>query len=163
VILGKPKSRGRLSLASTDPRDQARIDPGYFTHPEDMETMIRAVRLGRRLAKAAPLAKWGNLPLLPMRAETDAQIRAFIEGNLMTTFHYAGTCRMGEDRSSVVDLELRVRGVSGLRVADASVTPFTPVSAMNAPSMVLGLKAARLLLAEEARSTTGGEREVWRA
>jgi choline dehydrogenase len=168
VILGKPKSRGRLTLASTDAAAQAHIDPGYFTHPEDMETMIRGVRLGRRIAQAAPLASWGNLPLLPMRAGSDAQIRGFIEDNLMTTFHYAGTCRMGEDLGSVVDTELCVRGVSGLRVADASVVPFTPVSAMNAPSMVLGLKAAKLLLASErARAApvgeNSGEREVWRA
>jgi hypothetical protein len=168
VILGKPKSRGRLSLASADPAAQALIDPGYFSHPEDMETMIRGVRLGRRIAQAPALKRWGNLPLLPMRAETDAQIRAFIEGNLMTTFHYAGTCRMGEDAASVVDLDLRVRGVQGLRVADASVVPFTPVSAMNAPSMVIGLCAARrILAAEKGRPLTvnedSGEREVWRA
>lgn len=166
VILGKPKSRGKLSLASRDPRAQASVDPGYFTHPEDMETMIHGVRLGRRIAKAAPLKSWGNLPLLPMRADSDRQIQRFIEGNLMTTFHYAGTCRMGEDSSAVVDLDLHVRGVRGLRVADASVVPETPVSAMNAPSMVLGLKAARLILATERSENTSpgdvsGEREAW--
>src|SRR5690606_42029591 len=106
--------------------------------------------------------------LLPRRAGTDAQIRAFSEGNLMTTFHDAGTCGMGEDAASVVDLDLRVRGVQGLRVADASVVPFTPVSAMNAPSMVIGLCAARrILAAEKGRPLTvnedSGEREVWRA
>ncbi|MFT3928334.1 MAG: GMC family oxidoreductase [Myxococcales bacterium] len=166
VILGKPKSRGRLSLASRDPKLQAHIDPGYFTHPEDMETMIRGVKLGRRIAQAEPLAKWGNFPLLPLVAKTDKQIQDFIEGNLMTTFHYAGTCRMGEDKASVVDLELKVRGTRGLRVADASVVPFTPVSAMNAPSMVIGLKAARLVLAHErslgsSNSEISGEREAW--
>jgi choline dehydrogenase len=166
VILGKPKSRGRLTLRSRDPRAQAEIDPGYFTHPEDMETMIRGVKLGRRIAQAAPLASWGNLPLLPLRVRGDRDVQDFIEGNLMTTFHYAGTCRMGEDRAAVVDLELQVRGVQGLRVADASVVPFTPVSAMNAPSMVLGLRAARLVLAKEralgsAAAEVSGEREAW--
>jgi choline dehydrogenase len=166
VILGKPKSRGRLTLKSRDPRAQAEIDPGYFTHPEDMETMIHGVRLGRRIAQAGPLATWGNRSLLPLRAESDRAIQAFIEGNLMTTFHYAGTCRMGEDRGAVVDLDLQVRGVQGLRVADASVVPFTPVSAMNAPSMVVGLCAARRVLAKEraqgsSASEISGEREAW--
>jgi choline dehydrogenase len=166
VILGKPKSRGRLSLAAREPSVQAHIDPGYFTHPEDMETMIQGVKLGRRIAQSAPLAGWGNLPLLPMRVRNDQDVQAFIEGNLMTTFHYAGTCRMGEDKASVVDLELNVRGVRGLRVADASVVPVTPVSAMNAPSMVIGLKAARLVLAKEQTSSNSaeeisGEREAW--
>jgi choline dehydrogenase-like flavoprotein len=99
-------------------------------------------------------------------ARTDKQVQDFIEGNLMTTFHYAGTCRMGEDKASVVDLELMVRGTRGLRIADASVVPFTPVSAMNAPSMVIGLKAARLVLAKErslgnSSSEISGEREAW--
>jgi choline dehydrogenase len=147
VILGKPKSRGQLSLSSLDARAPACIDPAYFSHPEDMETMIRGVRMGRRIAQSAPLEAWGNRPLLPPRRElSDAQIRAFIEGNAMTTFHYAGTCRMGEDESAVVDTSLRVRGVTGLRVADASITPWTPVSAMNAPSMMIGHRAAELLL-----------------
>ena len=166
VILGKPKSRGRLSLASRDPAAQANIDPGYFTHPEDMETMIRGVRLGRKIAQSEPLAKWGNLPLLPVMAKTDKQIQDFIEGNLMTTFHYAGTCRMGEDKASVVDLEMMVRGTRGLRVADASIVPVTPVYAMNAPSMVVGLKAAQLVLAKErslglSNAEISGEREAW--
>lgn len=177
VILGKPKSRGKLSLNSRDVKDQAYVDPGYFTHPEDMETMIKGVRLGRKIAQAQPLSVWGNLPLLPMVANSDKQIQRFIEGNLMTTFHYAGTCRMGEDVNAVVDLSLQVRGVRGLRIADASVAPETPVSAMNAPSMVLGYKAAQLLLKQERaeqRSLVGGhgaqgeagnevsgEREAW--
>ena len=63
----------------------------------------------------------------------------------MTTFHYAGTCRMGVDAEAPVDTSLRLRGVRGLRIADASITPTTPVSAMNAPSMVIGLRAAKAI------------------
>jgi choline dehydrogenase len=161
VILGKPKSRGHLTLASLDPRAQAHIDPAYFSHPEDMRTMIEGVKLGRRIAGGSALARFGNRPLLPPRRElSDLAIQRFVERNVMTTFHYAGTCRMGTDAASVVDTDLRVRGVQNLRVADASITPWTPVSAMNAPSMMIGLRAAELLLrdhAESAAHVAGGE------
>jgi choline dehydrogenase len=152
VILGKPKSRGRLSLASHDPRAQARLDPAYFAHPEDMQTMLLGVRLAQRMAASAPLSSWGSRALLPPAlVRSDRQLARFIEHNAMTTFHYAGTCRMGEDEAAVVDPELQVRGLSGLRVADASVVPFTPVSAMNAPSMLIGYRAAELVLADQRR------------
>ena len=148
VILGKPRSRGQLTLASRDAAAQANIDPAYFADPEDMRTMLAGVRLAQRVASAQPLASWGNTALLPPRLlSSDSQLQWFIENNAMTTFHYAGTCRMGEDNDAVVDSELRVKGVDGLRVADASVVPVTPVSAMNAPSMMIGLRAAQLVAA----------------
>ncbi|MDB4973318.1 MAG: hypothetical protein JWN48_1659, partial [Myxococcaceae bacterium] len=153
VILGKPKSRGQLSLGSRDPAAQALIDPAYFSHPEDMETMVKGVELARRIASGSPLQVFGNLGVLPPSFVTrEEHLRTFIEHNAMTTFHYAGTCRMGEDEASVVDPELRVRGTEALRVADASVAPFTPVSAMNAPSMMIGMRAAKFLRSELERS-----------
>lgn len=152
VILGKPKSRGQLTLASSDPTAQAHIDPAYFTHPEDMETMILGVAKARAIASRAPLRTFGSRALLPPAfVKSDAAVRAFIAHNVMTTFHYAGTCRMGDDDAAVVDTALRVRGVTGLRVADASVTPETPVSAMNAPSMMIGLRAAEFVRRDHAR------------
>jgi choline dehydrogenase len=110
--------------------------------------MLAGVRLAQRIAGSAPLSAWGNTALLPPALlKSDKQLIWFIENNTMTTFHYAGTCRMGDDRAAVVDTELSVRGLSGLRVADASVVPFTPVSAMNAPSMMIGVRAAALVAA----------------
>ncbi|HEX6242070.1 MAG TPA: GMC family oxidoreductase, partial [Polyangiales bacterium] len=154
VILGKPKSRGSLTLASRNAADQARIDPAYFAHPEDMRTMLAGVRLAQRLAGSAPLRDFGNTALLPPALLTsDKQLTWFIENNTMTTFHYAGTCRMGDDKASVVDTDLLVRGLSGLRVADASVVPYTPVSAMNAPSMMIGVRAAALAAVSYKTST----------
>lgn len=153
VILGKPESRGTVRLRSADPRDQARLDPGTFTDPRDLETMVKGVRLARRIAGAEGLAAWGNWELMPgRRAASDEQIAAFIRKNVMTTYHFAGTCKLGEadDAGAVVDARLRVRGVAGLRVADASVIPEVPVSAMNAPSMMIGLRASQLLRADRA-------------
>ncbi|MFW6049547.1 MAG: GMC family oxidoreductase [Myxococcota bacterium] len=146
VILGKPASRGRLRLASRDPAVQARLDPAYFADPADLDTMARAVGLARRIAAGASLQAFGNRPLMP-RTRDGTRLRRWIRRNAMTTYHYAGTCRMGDDATSVVDTELRVRGVRGLRVADASAIPETPVAALNAPSMLIGYRAGRLVRA----------------
>jgi choline dehydrogenase len=148
VILGKPKSRGALRLASTNAAHQAEIDPRYYADPEDLETMIMGVKKARRIAQAHPLAPFAPSELMPgRRVQTDAAIERYVRTNTITTYHFAGTCRMGTDPGAVVDPELRVRGVEGLRVADASVIPWTPVSALNAPSMLIGYRAARLLRA----------------
>ncbi|MGE0784638.1 MAG: GMC family oxidoreductase [Sandaracinaceae bacterium] len=156
VILGKPKSRGALTLEAADPRTPARIDPGYFADPEDMDTMVHGIARARQIAGAAPLAAFGNQELSPgpFGGSREA-LERWVRLNVMTTYHYAGTCAMGEDEASVTDPELKVRGVPGLRIADASAVPVTPVSAMNAPSMLVGHRAAQLVLEEHhGRSST---------
>jgi choline dehydrogenase-like flavoprotein len=148
VILGKPLSRGRLRLASTDPRAQAELDPAYFRNPADMETMLSATERARELAASPSLSRWGNRELIPgPRRHTRPAVQRWIEENAMTTYHFAGTCRMGDDPAAVVTPDLRVHGVTGVRVADASVVPFTPVSAMNAPSMLIGYRVAKAIRA----------------
>jgi choline dehydrogenase len=143
VILGKPKSRGRVQLASARAADHPLVDPAYFADPEDMDTMIAGVDLARRIADGAPLQAYGNRELLPGRWSTGRKATAaFVRAMAMTTYHYAGTCSMGQSSDSVVDERLRVRGLTGLRVADASIMPVVPVSALNAPSMLIGYKAA---------------------
>jgi choline dehydrogenase len=150
VILGKPESRGQVRLASPHPSDAALIDPGYFSAAADLETMIRGVELARKMAASQSLRSYGNRELIPgARSHSRDRIARFIKQNVMTTYHYAGTCRLGIDAESVVDERLRVRKIAGLRVADASVIPSVPVSAMNAPSMLIGYRAARYL-AEDA-------------
>jgi choline dehydrogenase len=149
VILGKPKSRGTVELGGAKVSDPARIDPAYFTDPEDLQTMIEGVKLARRITGAPALREWGARELFPGRwAATSRLIEGFIRANAMTTFHFAGTCSMGTDERSVVDERLRVRGIAGLRIADASVMPVVPVSALNAPSMLIGHRAASFMLAE---------------
>ncbi len=146
VILGKPESRGSVTLATSDVRAPAHIDPGYFAAPRDLETMALGVERARRIAGAPALAAFGSTELFPgPLGRSRAALERWIRGNVMTTYHYAGTCAMGEDERAVTDPRLRVRGVPGLRVADASAVPVTPVSAMNAPSMLVGHRAARYL------------------
>ena len=151
VILGKPKSRGTVRLASRRAADHPVVDPAYFADPEDMDTMIKGVELARRIADGAPLESFGNRELLPGRwADGRAAKAAFVRAMAMTTYHYAGTCSMGQGPGSVVDPRLRVRGVTGLRVADASIMPVVPVSALNAPSMLIGYRAAAFIREESA-------------
>ncbi|MDH3625319.1 MAG: GMC family oxidoreductase [Myxococcales bacterium] len=146
LILGKPKSRGTLRLQSTHVTEQALIDPAYYSNEEDMDTMIEGVRVARRIGNATSLTAWGAKELMPgKRVTSDQAIAKYVRKNTITTYHFAGSCGMGVCDSDAVDTELRLRGVTGLRVADASVIPWTPVSALNAPSMLIGYRAARLI------------------
>ena len=151
VILGKPKSRGSLTLASSRAEDAAVIDPAYLEHPDDVTVLMNGVAKARRIARGMALAALGNTELIPgMMGQGDEAVLRSIKQNIMTTYHFAGTCKMGDDATAVVDRRLVLRGVSGVRIADASIIPETPVSAMNAPSMMVGLRAARFAL-EDAR------------
>lgn len=146
LILGKPKSRGTLRLQSTDVAKQALIDPAYYSDPEDMATMVRGVKIARAIGDSSGLAGWGAKELMPgKRVKSDVAIATYIRKNTITTYHFAGSCRMGGCETDPVDPQLHVRGVSGLRVADASVIPWTPVSALNAPTMLIGYRAAKLI------------------
>jgi choline dehydrogenase len=151
VILGKPKSRGTLRLASIDPRAQAEIDPAYFSDPADMATMVKGIARARKLAHSGGLGAWGSRELMPgIRRQSDAQLAQWIASNAITTYHFAGTCSMGEGEASVCDARLRLRGVDNVRIADASAIPSTPVSALNAPSMLVGWRAAGFIQEEAA-------------
>lgn len=147
VILGKPRSRGSVELGGDRAEHDARIDPAYFSHRDDLETLVEGLRLARRIAGAPALREWGARELFPGGMITSSQLlEGFVRANAMTTYHFAGTCSMGGGPHSVVDERLLVRGVEGLRIADASVMPVVPVSALNAPSMLIGYRAASLLL-----------------
>jgi choline dehydrogenase len=148
VILGKPRSRGTVELGGNRAEHPARIHPAYFSHADDLDAMVDGLRLARRVAGAQALREWGAREVFPGGIVSSRRALAtFVRANAMTTFHFAGTCAMGTDSRSVVDERLAVRGVTGLRVADASVIPVVPVSALNAPSMLIGYRAASLLLA----------------
>ncbi len=145
VILGKPQSRGKLTLRSADPAISPAVDPGYFAHSSDMTTLLRGVEKARDTAATAPLRNFGNRELLP--GPLNKNLDAWARQNVMTTYHYAGTCRMGADDRAVVNCELKVNGLEGLRVADASIMPVAPVAALNAPSMMIGKRAAAAVVA----------------
>jgi choline dehydrogenase len=148
LILGKPKSRGTLRLASADAAKQALIDPAYYADPEDLDTMVRGIRIAREIGNSAGLKDWGARELRPgKRTRSDKAIARYVRKNTITTYHFAGTCAMGTRDEDAVDTQLRVRGVRGVRVADASAIPVTPVSALNAPSMLIGYRCAKMIRA----------------
>ncbi|KIG18427.1 Choline dehydrogenase [Enhygromyxa salina] len=149
VILGKPKSRGTVKLGGPRASDQALIDPAYLSDPEDLATLVAGIELARRITGAQALRDWGARELFPGKwARSTKLLEGFVRANAMTTYHFAGTAAMGCEDRGVVDEQLRVRGVKGLRIADASVMPVVPVSALNAPSMLIGYRAADLLLGD---------------
>ena len=119
-----PESRGRVWLASTDPRDKPRIDPRYLSSPDDVRTLRDGFRIARDVVRQAPLDGYRGEELSPGTAcASDADIDSHIRLTATTVQHASCTCRMGRDESAVVDPQLRVRGVERLRVVDASVMP----------------------------------------
>jgi len=143
----RPKSRGRVALASADPEAAPLIDPRYFSAPEDMEVLVKGFRLARRILAAPAFTPYRRRELFSAGVESDADIRALIRARADTIYHPAGSCRMGGDAASVVDMELRVRGVEALRVVDASVMPTLVAGNTNAPTVMIAEKAADLLKA----------------
>ncbi|MDR3397873.1 MAG: FAD-dependent oxidoreductase [Pandoraea sp.] len=142
----RPKSRGRVTLASADMRDAPYIDPAFLQAQEDIDTLLRGARVIRRILAAPSLAQFGGQELHSRGVESDEALTALIRARADTIYHPVGTCRMGSDAGSVVDPELKVRGVEGLRVVDASIMPTLIGGNTNAPSMMIGEKAADLML-----------------
>ncbi|GAA3047810.1 FAD-dependent oxidoreductase [Pseudonocardia yunnanensis] len=150
VAILAPFSRGSVRLASADPDAAPLIDPGYYTDSRDLDAAVAGLRAARDLANTPAFAPWrdGEAQPGPEAWDDDHQLRDYVRRSVHTYFHYAGTCRMGTDDHAVVDTELRVRGIEGLRVIDASVMP-SPVNA-NTNATVYGIaeRAAELLRAQ---------------
>jgi choline dehydrogenase len=153
VTLVAVGSRGRIRLRSADPRHKPLIDPAYLSHGPDIDPLVAGVQMAREFAAARPMAKICKSELAPGDGvRTDTDIRDFVRHNLTTIYHPVGTCAMGGDSklaasrlASVVDPELRVRGIDGLRVVDASVMPTVPRGNTNAPTIAIAEKAADLI------------------
>jgi choline dehydrogenase len=141
----KPASRGSVSLASADPTAKPLIRHEYFSEPEDMETMMRGVRMALEMCRTEPLAQYCETPFATCDPDDDAALRAHIRGYVQTLYHPTSTCAIG----SVVDTELRVEGVEGLRVVDASVMPTVPRGNTNAPTIAIAERAADLIAGRE--------------
>lgn len=144
--LVRPQSRGRLALRSSNPLDSPSIYANYFGDSRDVQRMLEGVKLARSIAATAALSKCAKRELLPgPSVKDDAALRSHIAKYAETLYHPVGTCKMGNDAAAVVDCELRVRGVEGLRVVDASVMPTVPGGNTNAPTIMVAEKAADLI------------------
>jgi choline dehydrogenase len=140
----KPRSRGELRLTSADPRSPARIDPRCLSAPEDLEALSRGLELATEIGLSRRLSSITNGVAFPGRLSR-AQRIAYIRNAAYTSDHPTSTCAIGSDHRSVLDPKLRVRGVRGLRVADASAMPELPASNIHAPTLMLAENAARLM------------------
>jgi choline dehydrogenase len=153
VTLVAVRSRGRIQLRTADPRHRPLIDPAYLSDPADLEALVKAISMVRDIARARPMRKICAAELAPgpdLRSE--AELRDFVRRDVNTLYHPVGTCAMGGDArldadklAAVVDTELRVRGVEGLRVVDASVMPTVPRGNTNAPTIAIAERAADLI------------------
>ncbi len=147
-----PKSRGAISLDSADPLAPPRIRANYLSDPDDLRVLLAGLKLARRLTEAPALARFIARETLPgAGVRSDADLIADIRARAETIYHPVGTCRMGSDPGAVVDPEGRVRGVTGLRVADAAIMPSIIAGNTNAPTMMIAENIARMMLAPGAR------------
>ena len=154
VCLLRPRSRGTLTLHSADPLAAPRIDPNFLGDIDDLRRLVQGFRLMRDILQQPPLAAHrGREQAASAGARDDAQIEAFIRNHADTIYHPVGTCRMGSGPLDVVDAQLRVRGIAGLRVVDASVMPRIVGGNTNAPTIMIGEKAAQMV--KEAARATG--------
>jgi choline dehydrogenase-like flavoprotein len=142
-----PRSRGSIGLAGPDPLAPARIEANYLSHPEDIDTLLKGLKLARRIMAAPALAAHIRAEVLPgPQALTDTELIADIRARAETIYHPVGTCRMGADNGSVVDPQARLRSVEGLRVIDASIMPGIIAGNTNAPTMMIAENVADMML-----------------
>ena len=155
-IAVRPKSRGKVTLASPDPRAAPVIDANYLDHPDDLRTLVDGMQIARRILAAPVFDVLQGAELIPGSAVADeASLTQYVRNSAVSVHHPVSTCRMGVDPLAVVDPQLRVRGMSGLRVVDASVFPRVVAGNTNAAVVMVAEKAADLILAPAGRAAPG--------
>jgi choline dehydrogenase-like flavoprotein len=155
VCLLRPDSRGSVRLASPDPLAAPLIDPDFLGEQSDVDRMVRGFKITRQILGQSALAAGGGRELRSASARTDADIEQFVRNYTDTIYHPVGTCRMGRGALDVVDAQLRVHGIAGLRVVDGSIMPRLVSGNTNAPIIMIAEKAADMIKA--ARSPAASE------
>jgi choline dehydrogenase len=145
--LQRPESRGAIMIKSADPRVAPDIDPNYFDRAIDLQTMREGVKIGREIFAQKAFDPYRGSEYAPGRdVVTDAQIESFVRRTVDSNYHLSGTCKMGVDELAVVDSELRVRGIAGLRVVDASIMPAVVSGNTNAATIMIAEKGADFIV-----------------
>lgn len=154
VLQLRPESTGSIRLRSADPRDAAEIHPNYLATDLDQRTIVKGIQIARKIATHAPVRDFITEEYAPGREvafEDEAATLEWARNTAVTIYHPTGTCKMGSDPMAVVDARLRVHGIKGLRVADASIMPVITSGNTNAPCIMIGEKAADMIK-EDARA-----------
>ena len=141
----RPKSRGRVTLASGDPMVDPAIDPNFFAVAEDLDLLVKACRIMRRMVATEPLKSYVAKEYYRPSGDDEASLKEFMRQRAVSGLHMAGTCKMGIDPMAVVDPRLRVRGMAGLRVVDASIMPNLTSGNTNAPVIMIAEKASDMI------------------
>ena len=142
ICLLRPKSKGTLKLASADPMAAPLIDPNFLSDPEDIQTLLKGVRLSSRIMQQSEIKRYIKEPLDNEAMMSDDALIEHLRNNTDTVYHPIGTCKMGEDDMAVVDTQLKVLGITGLRVVDASIFPNLIGGNTNAPTIMLAERAS---------------------
>ncbi|NCT84871.1 MAG: glucose-methanol-choline oxidoreductase [Comamonadaceae bacterium] len=156
VCLLRPRSRGSVRLGGRDAGAAPLIDPAFLQHPDDLAQMVDGFKLTRALLHQPALRAHWQRELWSTETQSDADIEALLRRRVDTIYHPVGTCKMGRDAMAVVDAELRVHGLQGLRVVDASIMPTLVSGNTNAPAIMIGEKAAQLMRAAARQPAVAG-------
>jgi choline dehydrogenase len=142
----RPESRGHIHIVSAEPQRPPAINFNFLSSPIDAALTVRAVRIARAVMTAPAMADMRVTEIAPGAGRTDDEILDWVKSAAETTYHPVGTCKMGSDTMAVVDARLRVHGIEALRIADASIMPTLTSGNTNAPSIMIGEKAADMVL-----------------
>jgi choline dehydrogenase-like flavoprotein len=147
VCLLRPKSRGEVTLNSSDPLDDPSIDPKFLSHPDDVKDLVAGYKKMMTILNKSPVSKYtSNHVQRPIDLNDDKDIEQAIREDADTVYHPVGTCKMGNDEMAVVDSSLKVHGIDGLRVVDASIMPTLIGGNTNAPTIMIGEKASDIII-----------------
>ena len=144
--LMRPLSRGTVTLKNSDPKESPLIDCNYFSEEIDLERMVKMIHIGRSIYKTPTMKKLGAMEIGPgENIQSEEDLRQWVKTNVGSYYHFVGSCKMGIDNMSVVDTALRVKGISQLRVVDASVMPTITAANTHTTTVMIGEKAADLI------------------
>ena len=156
-VLINPKSRGRVLATSPDPTVAPSIEVGVLGDPDDIDALVSGVQIGREIAAQTPLDPFRGTEVLPgAEIQTRKDLEGYVRRKVELIYHPVGTCRMGSNEDAVVDSHLRVRGLDGLRIADASVMPTVISGNTNAPTLMIAERASRMILADQSSNGSAG-------